>query len=71
MEPPLARDRLFVALTRPQMFAGVTYPFFVINAVVCTEGFLLLRGGWVVVLAGLVHLAGMAACLEEPRRFDI
>ena len=26
----LNRDRLFVALTRPQMFAGVTYSYFII-----------------------------------------
>ncbi len=29
----LERDPLFVALTRPQMFAGVTYSYFVVNAV--------------------------------------
>ncbi|WP_204324893.1 VirB3 family type IV secretion system protein, partial [Morganella morganii] len=30
----LERDPLFVALTRPQMFAGVTYSYFVANAIV-------------------------------------
>ena len=34
------RDQVFVALTRPQMFAGVTYSYFVANAVVATELFL-------------------------------
>ena len=30
----LERDTLFVALTRPQMFAGVTYSYFIANAVI-------------------------------------
>lgn len=40
---PLERDRLFIALTRPQMFAGVTYSFFVINAVLAAELFLIFK----------------------------
>ena len=71
MEPRLARDPLFVALTRPQMFAGVTFSFFVINLVISTELFLVARSAWVLLAAGLVHLAGVVACLEEPRRFDV
>lgn len=71
MEPQLARDPLFVALTRPQMFAGVTFSFFVINMVVSTELFLIFRSVWVLVAAVLVHLVGVLACLDEPRRFDL
>ena len=37
------RAPLFRALTRPQMFGGVTFNFFVINAAVTTELFLLTR----------------------------
>jgi len=33
----LERSPLFTALTRPQMFAGVTYNYFVINAGVVTD----------------------------------
>lgn len=67
----LQRDPVFVALTRPQMFAGVTYSFFVLNAVISTEAFLILRSGWVVVLALVIHGAGVLACLREPRMFDL
>lgn len=67
----LARDTLFVGLTRPQMFAGVTWSFFVLNLVISTEGFLLLRSVWVVALALAVHGLGALACLHEPRRFDL
>ena len=70
-EPALVRDPLFVALTRPQMFAGVTYSFFVLNAVVSTEAFLIFRSIWVLGLALLIHGAGVLACLAEPRIFEL
>ena len=62
---------MFVALTRPQMFAGVTYTWFVANAVIATELFLVFRSVWVVVLALVVHGVGVCACLREPRFFDL
>ncbi|GAA4779576.1 type IV secretion system protein VirB3 [Stakelama sediminis] len=65
------RDSLFVALTRPQMFAGVTYSYFVANAVVATELFLIFRSIWVLAIAGIIHLAGMVLCVREPRFFDL
>ena len=43
----LERDTLFVALTRPQMFAGVTYCYFIANAVIATELFLIFKSIWV------------------------
>ena len=71
MSEELRRDTLFVALTRPQMFAGVTYTFFVINAIVSVELFLIFRAWWVLVAALVIHGIGMLASLEEPRIFDI
>jgi len=67
----LERDTLFVALTRPQMFAGVTYSYFVANLIVATELFLIFRSAWVLAAAALVHLAGVLLCLKEPRVFDL
>ncbi|MBB5986651.1 type IV secretion system protein VirB3 [Sphingobium lignivorans] len=67
----IERDTLFVALTRPQMFAGVTYSYFVANAVLATELFLIFRSVWAVAIAILVHLTGMLLCLREPRFFDL
>ncbi len=71
MAGELRRDTLFVALTRPQMFAGVTYSFFVINAVIAVELFLIFRSFWVLLAALLVHLGGMIASLHEPRIVDL
>lgn len=67
----LRRDTLFVALTRPQMFAGVTWSFFVINGVLAVELFLIFKSFWVLLIALLIHLAGMIACLREPRIVDL
>ncbi|MFZ1743216.1 MAG: VirB3 family type IV secretion system protein [Pontixanthobacter sp.] len=71
MSDSLKQDRLFVALTRPQMFAGVTYTFFIINALVAVEMFLLFKSWWVLLVALVMHFAGMLFCLSEPRFFDL
>jgi len=67
----LERDTCFVALTRPQMFAGVTYSYFILNAVIAAELFLIFRSFWAIAAAVLTHLVGMLACLREPRFFDL
>ncbi|MEI6487071.1 MAG: type IV secretion system protein VirB3 [Sphingomonadales bacterium] len=67
----IARDRLFVALTRPQMLGGVTYSYFVINLIVAAELFLVFRSLWALLPALLVHVVGMLICLKEPRFADL
>lgn len=67
----LAHHTVFVALTRPQMFAGVTYNFFVLNMILAAELFLIFKSLWALAIALLVHLAGALLCLNEPRFFDL
>ena len=67
----IERDPLFVALTRPQMFAGVTYSYFIANAVIATELFLIFKSLWALVAALVIHLVGVLLCLREPRFFDL
>ena len=67
----LERDTLFVALTRPQMFAGVTYSYFIANAVIATELFLIFKSVWALVAALVIHVVGVLLCLREPRFFDL
>lgn len=67
----LARSPVFRALTRPQMFGGVTYSYFVINAAVTTEAFLITRSFLALPLALVVHGVGYLACMREPRIFDL
>jgi len=47
MASQLNRDTVFVALTRPQMFAGVTYTFFILNGILAAELFLIFKSFWV------------------------
>lgn len=62
---------MFVALTRPQMFAGVTYNYFVANAVLTTELFLIFHSIWTLGGAIVVHLAGVLMSLNEPRFLEL
>lgn len=71
MSDSLRQDTLFVALTRPQMFAGVTYTFFIINVIVAVELFLVFKSWWVLLAALALHGIGMLFCLNEPRFFDL
>jgi type IV secretion system protein VirB3 len=67
----LVRYPVHRALTRPQMFGGVTLNFFVINAAVTTEAFLITKSFWALPVALVVHGIGYMACLREPRAFDL
>ena len=67
----LERDTLFVALTRPQMFAGVTYSLFVTNVVIATELFLIFKSLWVIAAALVLHGLSVLLCFREPRFFDL
>ncbi|MES1202252.1 MAG: type IV secretion system protein VirB3 [Pseudomonadota bacterium] len=71
MAAPLQRDLVFGALTRPQMFAGVSYSFFVLNLVVTTEIFLITKSFWAILAALVIHGIGYAICLREPRFLDL
>ncbi len=71
MTGELHRETLFTALTRPQMFAGVTFSFFVINAILAVELFLIFKSFKVLIAALLIHLVGAVLCLHEPRIFDL
>lgn len=67
----LARHRLHRALTRPQMFAGVTMNFFIINLMVTTIAFLILKSFWIIPVPVLTHAIGYVISLREPRIFDL
>ncbi|MCE7798381.1 VirB3 family type IV secretion system protein [Sphingobium sufflavum] len=71
MTAVLERQTVFVALTRPQMFAGVTYSFFIANCIVAVELFLIFKSFWAIGGALALHGAGMVLCLREPRFFDL
>jgi type IV secretion system protein VirB3 len=53
------------------MFAGVTYSYFILNAVIATELFLIFKSVWVLLAALVIHLVGVVLCVREPRFFDL
>ena len=67
----LERDAVFTALTRPQMFAGVSYSFFVLNLVITTDLFLITKSFWTILAALLIHALGYVVSLREPRFLDL
>lgn len=67
----LERDIVFSALTRPQMFAGVSYSFFVLNLVATTEIFLITKSFWAILAALALHAGGYVMSLREPRFLDL
>lgn len=67
----LARHPIYRSLTRPQMFAGVTMNFFIINMTVSTIAFLVLDSFWFIPVPIIMHIIGYFACLREPRVFDL
>ena len=70
-QTPLIRHPVHRALTRPQMFAGVTMNFFIINLMVTGELFLIFKSLWLIPVPFIVHAIGYFACLREPRIFDL
>lgn len=71
MVAEIARFPVHRALTRPQMFAGVTYSFFIINAALTTEIFLITKSFLALPVALAIHGIGYLACLREARVFDL
>lgn len=62
----MAADPLFRALARPQLVAGVSYPFFVLNGIVAAELFLIFKSLWALLPSLVLHAVGYAAHLRDP-----
>ena len=68
----LQSDALFQGLTRPTMVLGVSYMFFVINAVLSMICFINLQDFLILfIFAPSVHLIGYLICLKEPRAIEM
>ena len=59
----------FGALTA--YIGGVTYNYFILNALVTTEAFLIFKNLWILPIPIIMHVIGYFACLREPRIFDL
>lgn len=67
----LQSDPLFQGLTRPTMIFGVSYMFFVVNAVVTMMFFINLQSFKILLfVAPTIHLIGFLICRNEPRAIE-
>jgi type IV secretion system protein VirB3 len=72
MSGRLQSDPLFQGLTRPTMILGVSYMYFVINAVISMVTFINMQSfKMVLIVAPAVHLIGYLICLKEPRAIEL
>lgn len=67
----LTTDPLFQGLTRPPMVAGVSYTYFVLNAMICMIMFINTNSFGVLPLALIVHGFGYLVCMKEPRAIEL
>jgi len=68
----LQADPLFQGLARQPMVLGVSYMYFVINALVCLL-FFINTSNFIMILfvAPIVHGVGYMLCLKEPRAIEL
>ena len=68
----LQADPLFQGLARPTMVMGVSYMFFVLNAIVCMVAFINTSNFIVLFfVAPVIHGIGYLLCLKEPRAIEL
>jgi type IV secretion system protein VirB3 len=57
---------LFLGLTRPTLFLGVSILFAMANLVICMMFFINSASLKVIGVAGIIHLIGYLICFKEP-----
>jgi type IV secretion system protein VirB3 len=67
----LQSDALFQGLTRPTMIVGVSYMYFVANAMITMMCFINLQSFKVFFVFVAVHSIGMIICMKEPRAMEM
>lgn len=68
----LQADPLFQGLARPPMALGVSYMYFVVNALFSMLTFIWTNNFWVlIVIAPLIHGIGFMICMNEPRAIEL
>lgn len=68
----LQADPLYQALARPPMIMGVSYMFFVLNAILCLVAFIQTNNFIVLfMVAPVIHGIGYLLCLKEPRAIEL
>lgn len=66
MAGKVSADPLFVGLTRPAMFLGVSYTFALANLFMCLIGFIAGDNYRFILLGFPIHFIGYILCSKEP-----
>lgn len=68
----LQADPLFQALARPPLIMGVSYMFFVLNAILCLVSFIQTSNFIILLFAApVIHFVGYLLCMKEPRAIEL
>lgn len=68
----LQADPLFQGLARPTMIMGVSYMYFVINAIITMIAFINTKDFIILFIVGpAVHGIGYLICMKEPRAVEL
>lgn len=66
MADGLKIDPVFIGLTRPPLFFGTSYSYFLLNLLVSMIFYINLTSFKVIFISGLIHLVGVLLCNKEP-----
>ncbi len=68
----LQADPLFQGLARPTMIMGVSYLYFVLNAMITMIMYINTKDFVILLIVGpLVHGVGYLVCMKEPRAVEL
>ena len=68
----LQADPLFQGLARPTMIAGVSFMYFVINAMVTMVTYINTSNFVILLIVGpFIHAIGYVLCMKEPRAVEL
>lgn len=67
----LRADPLFQGLARPPMILGVSYMYFVFNALITMVIFINSKSFVAFPLGGVIHFFGWMICKKEPRAIEL
>jgi type IV secretion system protein VirB3 len=65
-ESKVSADPLFVGLTRPPLLFGVSYTFFVVNALLSMTAYISTSSIRYLAMAVPIHFIGFYICSKEP-----
>jgi type IV secretion system protein VirB3 len=67
----LTADPLFQGLARPVLVLGVSYMYFLLNAMICMVMFINTKSFAALPLALVIHGFGYLLCMKEPRAIEL